>query len=221
MKTISINQFVKYQAATERGRQSIIKAQTNPNPYRTPWYQLAKARIKKYLQNPIDVSPITAGIEELKSRTPQNKRQKSDFPFSIEALKRVASMKLPKLLYEHPYEVIIPEDKAIKLNGLQININPEVIVKATINGQIVYGGVKIYLAKSKALTLTQSKTQSTLLYHYLTEKIAMKGEIVLPELCFSLDVFNNRWVAAYGDDQAAFDEIERQCEEIVRGWDVL
>lgn len=216
---ISINEFVKYKTSTEKGKQRIIKNQKIPNPILIPWYQLAKARIKKYLANPIDISPITTGIEVLKDRKPTNKRQKSDYTISIEALERVAKLKLPKLLKDYPYEAFKSAEKTIEINNVIISINPELIVKAKIDGKIVYGGIKVYLSKTKPLKLEQAKLASALLYHFLSLNIAQEDEIVLPELCFSYDVFGGRMVSAEENLTEINENILTMCDEIRAKWD--
>lgn len=44
--TISLNQFIEASKATDKGKTRIVKQQIVVNKFLTPWYQLAKNRIK-------------------------------------------------------------------------------------------------------------------------------------------------------------------------------
>lgn len=50
---ISLNPFAEYLEATESRRRKILEEQLEPDPVRIPYYQLAKARIKKSIELPI------------------------------------------------------------------------------------------------------------------------------------------------------------------------
>ena len=214
---ISLNQFADFTIATERGKIRIVRQQLSPNPFRIHWYALAKARIKKSLQNQGDLVPIYQALEILKKRIPKNRREISDKENSVLALNRYLGMRLPKIFIEKNYSILKPVIRTTEVGNLTIIVAPDVVIKANIDGRIVLGAIKIHVSKSKPFDYSQSKKISAILYKYLNE-IKKESEIVEPKLCFSLDVFSDRIVSAPVNIEEALLEIEKSCEEIRAIW---
>lgn len=192
-----------------------------PDTFRIAHYQLAKARMKKALQLNGELTPILNGIKELNSRSLEKKRQINDRKVSIEAMERFIKLKLPKLLSNSKYEVVKPsKKKSFELKGVDIIVSPDVIIKIDVDGQIVIGGFKLHVSKSNAFNREQQQIVSSSLYKYLETEIAIDGEIVLPELCFSLDIFGNGFVATSSNYENTIKNIESLCEEIKMYWNV-
>lgn len=217
---ISINQLADFFVGSEAAKMRIINQQKVPNPFRIAYYQLAKSRIRKALQENGDLNPVIEGIEELKRRKPTKKRQVSDRVVSIEALQRFLAIKLPKLLINTDYEIIKPKKKSIFINDVEIIVSPDVIIKGEADGHTFYGGFKIHISKSNVFNREQQSIVACSVYKYLIDEVAGKGEIVLPELCISLDVFGNGIVTTTSNLESALESIHLICEEIKQYWNV-
>ncbi|WP_298239426.1 hypothetical protein [uncultured Algibacter sp.] len=218
---ISINQLADFSKASEAKKRSIIRQQKTPNKFMVAWYQLPKARIKKAISNNCDLEPILAGIEELKLRKPNKRRQVLDREVSLEALRRFVNIKLPNLLKEIPHEIIKKvASKSIFINGVEVIISPDVIYKLSINGKIYLGAVKVHISKNNIFDNRQSRYISSLIYKYLNEVVISDDEEVLKELCLSIDVFGEKVIPAPKNLPKTLSDIDVLCEEVKSIWNV-
>lgn len=216
---ISINPFADYSKASDAKKKSIIKQQKNPSKFHIAWYQLPKARIKKSISKNGDLIPVNDGIAELKARNPVKKRQVLDRTVSIEALRRYTAMILPKLLYTQKLEIIKSvSTKSIIIDGVQILVSPDVIYRTTINGQSYLGAVKIHISKNNVFEMQQSRYISTLIFEYLKETVANEDDIVLKELCLSIDIFGQSIVPTPNNSLRLLKEVKEICSEIKYQW---
>lgn len=215
---ISANQLAQFATATKAAKKRILKQQIIPNPFLIPWYQKAKGGIKKYLSNVADKTPLEDAITFLKKRIPENDRQKIDIRVSIEALEVMKKIRLPKILSEIKYEVLLNKKKSITINNVDIKLAPELIIKGKYKGEDVYGAIKIHICKGAPFDLNQSRYVSTLIYRYLKKEYNQSGERILPELCISLDVFGERVVSAPATQFKDLIVIKKICEEVKELW---
>ena len=183
------------------------------------WYQLPKAKIRKSIENNCDLEPILKGIEELKLRIPNKPRQVLDRIVSLEALNRYVSIKLPDLLKSVPYEIIKNvESKSIFINDVEIIISPDVIFRIKVNGNTYLGAVKVHISKNNVFDNIQSRYISSLINKYLKEVVAEADEVVLDELCLSIDVFGEKVISVPKNLPKSLTEIEVICEEVKSIW---
>ncbi|WP_248724400.1 hypothetical protein [Seonamhaeicola sp. ML3] len=216
---ISINQFADFSKASDSKKRTIIKQQKNPNKFLVSWYQLSKSRIKKSIENNGDLDPIIKGIEELKGRIPKKPRQVLDRIVSIEALQRYIHIKLPDMLKTIPYETIKKvESKSVYINGVEIIVSPDVIIRIKVNGKTYLGAVKIHVSKSNIFDNIQSRYISVLIKKYLEEVVAKDGDKVLDDLCLSIDIFGERIISAPNNISKAITEINVICNEVKSFW---
>lgn len=216
---ISINQLADFSKGTDAKKRSIIRQQKTPNTFKVAYYQLAKARIKKSLANNGDIDPILKGIDELKKRKPEKKRQINDRIVSLEAMQRFIAMQLPSILKDSEYEIIKKVDsKSVIMNGVEIIISPDLIIKAKINDKIYIGGIKLHISKGNVFDIKQQTIVSNSINNYLKNIVAQENEIVLPELCLSLDLFGYGIISSSENTDKSIKDIEVICEEIKTMW---
>ena len=215
---ISVNQLAEFSEATEASKKRILKQQKTPNRLLIPWYQKAKAAIKKFFTNTKDHTPIDDAIKELELRVPSNERQKNDRAVSMQALEVMKKIKLPKVLSSLEYELITTKSKDILINEVDVIVAPEIIIKAEYRGEIIFGGVKIHISKGKPFNHAQASCVATLVYQHLMKRVASSKEKVLPELCLCLDVFAERVVAAPPNPLKEIKVIKKMCDEVKVFW---
>ena len=216
---LSVNQFADFSKDSEASKRRIIRQQKEPNKFLVAWYQLPKAKIRKSIENNCDLEPILKGIEELKLRIPNKPRQVLDRIVSLEALNRYVSIKLPDLLKSVPYEIIKNvESKSIFINDVEIIISPDVIFRIKVNGNTYLGAVKVHISKNNVFDNIQSRYISSLINKYLKEVVAEADEVVLDELCLSIDVFGEKVISVPKNLPKSLTEIEVICEEVKSIW---
>ncbi len=216
---ISINQLADFSIATEAGKRRIISQQLDPDPFRIQWYRTAKASVRKSIMDKGDLAPILDSIQTLRNKTSKSKRDETNRNVSIEALERFVLMKLPKLLKQIDYEIIKSKVKSTSIDGVNVIVAPEVIIRGTIDGKRSLGAVKIHISKNKPFSLNQSEHVASTIFKYLSDEIAEDGDFVIPELCISLDIFSGRVVTASGDHDSRIQEVIEVCKEIKKYWD--
>lgn len=213
---ISLNQFADFSRATENGKKRIVAQQLRPDKLKITWYQTPKARVKKYFELHGDINPIKDGINALMKKVPRNKKGENGRRTSIEALERFVEMNLPSILKEVNYTVIKPKSKIVAISEVDVKVAPEIIIKGTFEGKTVIGAVKIHISKNKPFDLKRSQFVASIIYKYLKDTMAKDNEIVLPELCFCLDIFGGRIVSAPDNIDAINVEIVNICNDIKR-----
>lgn len=220
-KCISLNPLAEYLAATESRKRRIISEQQNPDPVKIPRYQLAKARIKKSILNNLNQKTIDVAITELTTRNPDKKWKINDRELSIIALKNFKGMKFPSLISDYKLEEISVKQKSLFLYGLEILIAPNLIFRITKDGKKYIGALKIHVSKSKPFVISQSSTVAALINLYLNEAVAKEDEIVLPELCLCIDLFNKTTVNSQSKIKYDMSNLKAVCREISVIWEQL
>ncbi len=218
-KKISLNQFAEYGAAKrEATKNRIIRQQKVPNPFLIPWYQLAKSSIRKCLKEKGDLSPVYKALDVLQERVPKNKRQLIDRRVSIEALELFLSQKLPSVIGHKNVEIIDTPDKYLLVEGLNINVAPEVVFRLTKpNGKTTIGAIKLHVCKGKPFSIETATLASSIIVEYLKQHF--KNEIIDPSLCFSLDVFAERVTPAQVNQEINRVKVIELSKEIIANWE--
>lgn len=217
---ISLNQLADFSKSSEAQKKNIIKQQKTPNTFKTAWYQLAKARIKKAMANKGDIQPILEGIEVLKSKTLTKKRQISDRTVSLDAMQRFINFQIPSLLKDYDYKVLKKiESKSIFIKGVEVIVSPDLIIEIEIDGKKYLGAVKTHISKGKKFDSRQQGYVASTIYKYLESEVAQNDHIVLPELCISIDVFGEGLVTSTKNINDKMKDIEIICEEVKQLWD--
>jgi hypothetical protein len=218
---ISINPFAEYLEATESRRKKILEEQQVPDPVRIPYYQLAKARIKKSIELSGSLRPVRDGIRALKAKTPVKPWQKADQVSSIDALEKYSSMLLAALIKENKLEVVKVKQKHINYNGITINVAPNIIFRITVDGVKRIGACKIHTSKGKPFSHKQSKLVASVIELYLSNCVAEEDDFVDPVLCFCLDPFAGTTINSNSKISYDMKLVKEVCEEIKRFMDAV
>lgn len=216
---ISINPFVDFELSSNAKKLRIIKDQKNPNPLRVGWYQTSRASIKKSLRQNGDKEPLLEGIERLKNKITPKPQQLQNKMVSMEAINHFVDIKLPNILKNHKYEEIKEKEiKSLIIDNVEIIVSPDVVFKIELDGETYIGAIKLHLSKNNVFDRGQSLTVATLLHQYclvLSAKYKLK---VLPELCYSVDVFGERIVSAPVNSNPYLLRIRNICKEVKKYW---
>jgi hypothetical protein len=94
------------------------------------------------------------------------------------------------------------------------------IFKIKHNGKYYLGAVKLHISKGNVFNIQKSSNVATLIHKYLSELSDKYEAKVLPEFCFSYDVFGGRFVTSKNDNKSSIDEIGKMCDEVKLLWSV-
>ena len=213
---ISINPFAEYLEATTARKVQILKEQQNPDPVRIPYYQLARARIKKSIELSGSLKPVNAGIKELSKRKPLKDWQKSDKLNSIKALELYSGMLLPQLVRENNLELISVKQKHINFNGVSIKVSPNIVFRIVVDGVKHIGACKIHVSKGKKFSTKQSKLVAAVLELYMSNCVAAEDEYVNPVLCFCLDPFAGTTINSNNKVNLDMQVVKEMCQDILQ-----
>ncbi|MDM1512623.1 hypothetical protein [Myroides odoratimimus] len=216
--TISINPLAEFIKATDAGKKRIIKQQKEPNPVRVSWYQLAKARMKKFLITKGDQHTIEDAIANLKSRKELSKRQLIDRQVSLEALERFVKIQIPNVLKEDNITFHKIPTKTFSANGIDITVSPEIIFSVTRDDKEHYGAIKLRVSKTKLFDTEQQTLIAALIYEYLKQNITNPIKVIEPDLCIFLDVFGDGFKTLTANKVNYFAQNIHFIEEVKEYW---
>lgn len=211
--TISLNQIAEAKSGTDKKKRRIVQQQLVVNKFLTPWYQLAKNRIKRHLENVSDETILPKAVEDIRMGREDTPKYKNMKRVSLEAIDKVEKMRFSNILVDK-YEVVKPEDKTLEFQNIRITISPDVVFKYVEDGVKKVGAIKFHVSKSKPFDLQQCRLISNLLKHFLLEKIVQDGEVVDERTCWAYDVFGERLVPAERDINLTKSEIVALCDEL-------
>lgn len=215
---ISLNQFVEFYGSSNYARTKIIKQQLVPDKVLIPWYQGAKAAMRKYYRDVQDVSPLVKGIETITKKIPDKRWKEIDKASSIQALQIMLQLHIAPLLRLKHYELVIPETKILFINDVEIAVTPDIIFKSQVNGRVVYGAVKTHVSKGKRFDLEQCQIMAAVILKYLNENVVEAQAEADPRLCIAIDVFAERVVNAAGQNMIHTNKIRSICQELKEMW---
>lgn len=212
---ISINPLAEFLEATESRKKRIIAEQLDPDPVRVPYYQKARATIKKNLLAKGDIKIINEAILHINNKVVEKNWQRHDKKNSISALNLWKEMKLPKKFIQNKLEVISTKAKYFPFHGIQIKVSPTAIFKVNIDGQTYVGAFKIHISKGKPFKVKQSALVAQLLNLFLNNFVVGENEIVDPQLCICIDPFSGTIVSASNKIKYDVNQLKKACKEII------
>lgn len=184
---LSVNEFAEFTNATPLRKLRIVEAQKATRDRFFFWNQAVKWAIVMFFRKNKDLKMIKQRITLLSKRKGDTKRREDNRIASIQALKVFLELKLPDIFEGLEYEVLKVENKSVIIHGVELRVTPELIIRAKIDGKKVIGGIKFHLAK-KTFKPSQSKLVAAILKRYLETEFKSVGDIVYPDLCFSLEL---------------------------------
>lgn len=209
----SVNKLGEYLVATPSRRKKIIYDQKHPSAFIVSQYKEAKETIIKYIIKDYDENIITDAIVKIKNST---LLKEDDIKNSVLALNEILNCKLPDLSsYKKTRHK--GDNPKIKIAGLEISINPDIILK---KGNKV-GCIKTHVIKTEQNRLSKEASTyvSTLLHQYTEKNLLELGDAPDVNICISIDCFGNSHETAPKAIVRRLANIQDACEEIVLRWD--
>ena len=116
-----------------------------------------------------------------------------------------------------------PEDRAIRLKGVRINVRLDALVTHTDDEEITYsGGCVLFLARTdpSRRNIEERRRSVAAMVHWSLEASDANIEI-LPRLCMSFDVFDQSIVKAPSATDRLRSHIRSACSEAAARWDSI
>lgn len=216
---ISINKLAEYLEANSARRKKIVHDAKYPENYIVTRYKDARDTIKKYIIGGGDEDIILEKLDQLTEIKPDTDFQEQDLKLSIEALELFLDFDISALVgcEIHEYD----ENKFIKVSGVEISVNPDLIVKKKIGKIVNVGSIKIHISKSNPLNSNSQKIVGVMLHNYINDYVLKKGEVANEKLNLSFDIFQNTFEYCPSAIKVRLRQIEAACEEINLWWEKL
>ncbi|GJM35405.1 MAG: hypothetical protein DHS20C18_44060 [Saprospiraceae bacterium] len=214
---ISINKLGEYLQANPLRRKKIVSDAKNPQPYVVTRYADAREAIKDYFTKGFDTEILNSSIENHERKTISSDFQEQDQALSIELLEKVLDIGLPDFSdftvsrYEGP-------NPKLNISGVDVSVNPDLIIRGTHRGQKVVGAIKLHISKGNQLDKEGAMNVATLLKEFVEGHVAEDDEKVHLSLCNSVDTFGQSMESAPKSFKRRMTHISSACEEIVLWW---
>lgn len=109
--------------------------------------------------------------------------------------------------------------KSLIFQGVEVTIEPEILIKGSIRGVDFIGAIKIHISKSHHLNANSGKYVASLIHSFLEKNYP--DNKVRPDFCISLDIFTGTYFTAPRSFKLLRKEIEAACNEIRLIWDSI
>ncbi|HAH55483.1 MAG TPA: hypothetical protein DCM02_09465 [Flavobacterium sp.] len=204
--------------ATPARKLRIIKEQKFPSKFIVSRYRIARNNMVSSIRNQFSETDIISGLERLNGIKPKSDFQTNDVKNSIEALRAFLKLQFPNDFKTIKCEFSKPEAKGFILEGVNIIVSPDIILRGNKNGKPFVGGIKFHISKSKKINEATGKYVAHGIKLFLKKTELKSDEIILPEYCLCVDVFGERVIQSPKKDDEFTIGLSEACEEIKRLW---
>ena len=210
---ISVNKLAEYIEANANRRKVIVQDCKLPKSFKVARYTEARKALVLFLKTR-DHSVLERTITEITAKVPSSDFWKDDYANSIECLKTFLSFDIEQFngleITEHD------ENALVNINGLDISVNPELLIKHTHKGKDKAGAIKLGVLKAQ-MGKNQQETVAFMVKNYL-QTLQLRDLDIEPSLCFSIDTFAKKLVSCPKAEKARMKLIGAACEEIMLRW---
>lgn len=217
---ISINKLAEYIEATSPRHKQIVLDAKYPENFKTTRYKVARDAAKAYLISHGNDTIIDKAVTILNAAKTSSTFQEQDKRLSLESLQSLCGCDLSRFK-DCNISTHDNENELINIHGLDISVNPDLIIKKDTKKGILMGALKIHLSKNNVLSTESQKIVGVMLYKYTCDYLATHKEFPAQELCVSMDLFAQTFESCPASFKQRMTRIEAACEEILLWWDKL
>lgn len=183
-------------------------------------YGDAREAIKNYFISGFDTDILNASIEAIEEKDPASEFQEQDQILSIELLEMMLDLDFPDLS-GFSISVYDGENPKLEISGVDVSVNPDLIIRGDNRGQKMIGAIKLHISKNNKLNEEGAKNVATLLKEFVENHVAEDDEKVHLPFCFSVDTFGKSVITAPKSFKRRMTYISSACEEIALWWDIV
>ena len=217
---ISVNKLAEYLESSPTRRKKIIYDAKYPSKFIVTRYTDARDIMKTYLRNGQEEDFVLKAIEDLEKKKPKTDFQEQDIALSIESLELLLETDTSVL---EGYEVSCFEgvNELVKIVGVDVSVNPDLILTKKVGDIVNVGSVKLHLSKSNLLSNESQKVVAVMLQSFTSSYVVKKGEVANYKQSKSVDVFQRTIECCPTAFKLRMKNVEAACEEIALWWDTL
>jgi len=216
---ISLNKLGEYCEANSLRRKQIVYDAKHPKPFKTIRYSDAREAIKMFLIDDMDPKIIKSSISTISKRKADSDFQQNDNASSIAALKKILKSDL-SIISGYTFQPHEDNHALINIAGVDISVNPDLLLVKNISSKDHIGGIKIHITK-EGLKQESQKIIAAVLYRYIENYVVKPNQIAELKMCFSYDVFSEQLKSSPASYKLRMNRVEAACEEIALWWDNL
>jgi hypothetical protein len=216
---ISANKLGEYIHSAPHRRNEIVKNQKYPKGFVVTRYNDAKSTIVDFfIRGKGNKEFVETKIKSLIHKSYASNFRNQDNALSIQALEIFKGTNLIDL-ERYSLNRFCRGLEKLSVQGVEIGIEPEVLIKGSFRGIDFVGAIKIHISKSHPLNADSGKYVASMLHSFL-EKNYTEVKI-RPDFCISLDIFTGSYFTAPRSFKLLRKEIEAACNEIRLLWENL
>jgi hypothetical protein len=225
---ISANELARYMLAGDVGRRGIIRRAREVSTAVVVRYADARSGLQSALCDLVNERRILAATRNLleqKSADPATSSfSREDALKSIDVLDAYANMR--NLLAGHDFVAAPHRQPYLRLGGVDISVNCDILTKREMKGTLSIGGALLRLTKpedeesegARAKRMDMGSYAATLVYMQIEANL--QGDLPpMPELCWSIDVQHGEVHSAPRNYRKRAANLEAACEVIAAMWD--
>jgi hypothetical protein len=215
---MTINKLGEYIVANPKRQRRILEQLKYPeeNRFGAVAHQEAREAIKQYFVNNFDDTFIHSCIADLHTKTATNDFQQALITSSIEGLEKVLDSEVINKDLE--YDFYTGSNPKLNINGVEISVFPDLIVKSKVRGKEYAGALKLHLSKNSVITDEGNKYIGAMLHNFGTLHIESSTNPIRCENFISYDIFKDVFVECPRSIVTRMDHIEACCLNIVAIW---
>lgn len=218
---ISVNKLAEYMMSKAARQRRILRQRKYPDQdFQIGMYHREAAEaVGLYLANGgISSDVIEARIQSLEQQTPATIGTQRRINSNIEALERFLGMLDDFDLGEA--DVTLGEHAPPKLtfHNVQVSVRPNVILRGSVKGKSVVGGIKINFAKGFTFDADAAGYVSAAIQDFCKRHIATDQETVYPQYCQVFCVGGGEVFQGVKATKARLKDIEDTCLNIADIW---
>ncbi|MCY1719573.1 hypothetical protein OU798_04430 [Prolixibacteraceae bacterium Z1-6] len=215
---MTINKLGEYLVASPRRKRSILETLKYPKEDGGQWghvHSEARNAIKRYFVSGFDKKYITKCIASLKSKsgTKDEKNYHASSILLLETILKSENIDFDAYDYE-PYNV---KNAYLDIEGVKINVYPDLLVKSTSRGKNYIGALKLHLVKNSEINDEAGRYIATILNRY-ADGFILTDRKIRTNHNISYDVISDRFIECPGSVKNRWKNIEAECKNIVAIW---
>lgn len=218
---ISVNKLAEYMVSKAARQRKLLRDRKYPDEdfNMGMYHREATEAVARYLvSDQLSTAQIDNQIAAIKQQTPAAIGTQRRLNSNIEAMERFLDM-----LDDFDFggaDATLGEHNPQKLtyHGVAISVRPEIILRGTVKGKKVVGGVKLHFPKGFELSDETAGYVSAAVQEHCFRHIAAPDETVNPAYCQVFDIGSGQVFPGVKATKSRLKDIEDTCQNIADIW---
>lgn len=217
MPRISVNKLGEYMEANANRRRKIVYDAKFPSNFITTRYAEARPAIKSYFTSGYDENILVEACDQIELIQTITDFQANDKQTSLEVLDIMLDADVPN--FNNATVALYDGDNPMyTVNGLDISVNPDLIVTKEVGGITEYGLVKIHISKTYELSIEARRYIALVLKKFSDQNLVTNDNVTNRRTCISYDAFRGSFSECPASFTRRWQTLEAACREIVLLW---